>query len=61
MHGNVWQWCADLYDLKGPGRVIRGGAWNNAASFCPAARRGANNPTIGNNYVGFRLARVPVP
>jgi formylglycine-generating enzyme required for sulfatase activity len=60
MHGNVWQWCADLSDPRGSQRVIRGGAWNNAAQYCRAGYRAVSGPRIPNTYTGFRLVRVPV-
>ncbi len=60
MHGNVWQWCDDLYDPKGSARVLRGGIWNFNATFCRAAFRHGDTPTRGYSNAGFRLARVPV-
>ena len=45
MHGEVWQWCYDLYQFKLPGgtdpvvttgtlgRVRRGGSWDNNGAF----------------------------
>jgi formylglycine-generating enzyme required for sulfatase activity len=60
MHGNVWQWCEDLFDPKASGRALRGGSWTHDAGGCRAAYRGGSTP--GNRFydLGFRLARVPV-
>ena len=58
MHGNVWQFCEDLYVAGASPRVVRGGSWVNNAEYCTAAIRA---PAGGRQYmVGFRLARVPV-
>jgi formylglycine-generating enzyme required for sulfatase activity len=71
MHGNVWEWCQDLYKKKYPSakvtdpkspllgkkRVFRGGGWNNVAGYCRSASRGRGNPGDRSNGVGFRLAR----
>jgi sulfatase modifying factor 1 len=56
MHGNVWEWCWDLYDSEGSGRVIRGGCWNRVAAYCRSASRSWNNPLIRHDDIGFRLA-----
>jgi len=62
MHGNVWQWCDDLWDPKASGasyRVYRGGSWGGGAGDCRAADRSGDTP--GHRFVslGLRLARVP--
>jgi formylglycine-generating enzyme required for sulfatase activity len=59
MHGNVWQWCADLLDPEHPERVFRGGSWTSLHSaYCTASTRMGHSPTHHGNDFGFRLARV---
>jgi formylglycine-generating enzyme required for sulfatase activity len=59
MHGNVWQWCADLVERGNPGRVFRGGRWGSDGSGCRAADRGRATPSANGDDLGFRLVRVP--
>jgi eukaryotic-like serine/threonine-protein kinase len=60
MHGNVWQWCEDVWEKGGSDRVIRGGCWGSIGQSCQAAYRGRYPPAYGDNDLGFRPARVPV-
>jgi formylglycine-generating enzyme required for sulfatase activity/serine/threonine protein kinase len=63
MHGNVYQWCSDLY-VKGrteksdDRRVLRGGSWNITASACRSAFRLRFAPTGRNSITGFRVVCV---
>ncbi len=62
MHGNVMQWCENLYDPTDPealARVLRGGCWALNAGDCQSARRVRNEPVNRSYYFGFRLAAVP--
>jgi formylglycine-generating enzyme required for sulfatase activity len=58
MHGNVMQWCEDLFE-KGPGRMWRGGRWDGSAWNCRAVNGSWGAPTGRGSLLGFRLARVP--
>jgi formylglycine-generating enzyme required for sulfatase activity len=63
MHGNVWQWCEDLYNPMAVGRVTRGGSWRADDVLCRASSREAFDPTrraFPYFHLGFRLARVAV-
>ncbi len=62
MHGNVWEWCDDAKKAAAgaSNRVGRGGGWVNDAVGCRAATRGGDPPGVRNDYLGFRLARIPV-
>lgn len=56
MHGNVWEWCADLWQSDRSYRVRRGGRGGLGADYCTAGYRGYNNPDYCDDYLGFRLA-----
>ena len=59
MHGNVWQWCSDLYAPGSPARVLRGGCGLSNGGNCRSANRISVVP--GDRFLGngFRLAAVP--
>jgi formylglycine-generating enzyme required for sulfatase activity len=71
MHGNVWEWCFDLYgdyenrsvnDPSGPRsglqRVLRGGSFNSLPTICRSAYRNHWVPNTRTNDIGFRLSRT---
>jgi formylglycine-generating enzyme required for sulfatase activity len=73
MHGNVWEWCVDRWHEKytdepqvnprgpitGTDRVMRGGNWDDSATFCRAADRTHScAPSGRGNELGFRIART---
>lgn len=55
MHGNVWEWCEDLYRAGDSLRVARGGSWFNVSSYCQASCRSYFSPGRRVSDLGFRL------
>jgi formylglycine-generating enzyme required for sulfatase activity len=61
MHGNVLQWCSDLYDPTDPkalARWLRGGSCNDYGVSCQSASRFRYGPGVRSRDFGFRLVAV---
>lgn len=76
MHGNLWEWCEDVYDaafygrsprenpvneVEGPSRVLRGGSWVTKAPALRSANRSRGWPDMRTAFYGFRLVRMAPP
>jgi formylglycine-generating enzyme required for sulfatase activity len=77
VHGNVWEWCEDVWHdnyggapadgsawLQGGDesrRVVRGGSWDDGPRYLRAANRIRNTTVDRNDFIGFRLARTLNP
>jgi formylglycine-generating enzyme required for sulfatase activity len=73
MSGNVFEWCADLYDKdyyrKGPAqnplnnetgdaRVVRGGTWSLGKNYCYNTDRQRFKEDVTGSNIGFRVCKV---
>lgn len=71
MHGNVWEWCQDLWHGSYDGvpsdgsvwmtggnadvRVLRGGSWVNGPGACRSAYRNSKGADYSSWDIGFRV------
>lgn len=74
MHGNVWEWCEDVWHSTYDGapndgstwidggdqalRILRGGSWDNDPEYLRSARRVRNRPVVRASDMRFRIART---
>jgi formylglycine-generating enzyme required for sulfatase activity len=76
LHGNLWEYCQDRFDLafygkpaaakpnpvatSGTDRVVRGGSFDFPAAYCRSASRSGALPGPRSKFIGFRLT-APLP
>ena len=72
MHGNVLEWCNDVWESSkirdaiidpignnsGDYRMMKSGCWLNPASYCRSAIRSKSEDKNLSMYVGFRICRT---
>jgi formylglycine-generating enzyme required for sulfatase activity len=74
LHGNVWEWCQDVWHDSYEGaptdgsawmaggdqdrQILRGGAWVTPPRFCRSANRVRDLRGFVSPYVGFRVVCV---
>lgn len=54
MHGNVWEWCADV-DSISKYRVVRGGGFNDADTRCESGHLEKTESFDKGEDIGFRI------
>ncbi|HVW22231.1 MAG TPA: formylglycine-generating enzyme family protein [Opitutaceae bacterium] len=74
MHGNVAEWCADVYakhtydggaatdpagPARGPSMVCRGGAWGDDSDMLRCAYRNCDGPGGATAGIGLRCVMLP--
>jgi len=72
MHGNVWEWCQDIYNAEyysrslretprcdgdGTSRVLRGGSWVTKSDALRSANRSRGWPDMRTAFYGLRVVR----
>jgi formylglycine-generating enzyme required for sulfatase activity len=73
MQGNVDEWCLDWYGsypsgtvtdpqghATGQDRIVRGGHYFSAGSYCRSAQRYHYSPATANDKIGFRIVLAPI-